>query len=337
MAKFLVGNELSRTIKEICKGNNVCCAVAFWGDGAEGLFTSKSKPKIICDLSMGGTNPEALKNLGAPKTDNIKHLVGLHAKIYISDKGVVVASANASNNGLGFSNGDSKYGHIEAGSYSRANSKFWNEAKVWFADQWDYAKTVKDIDLKNASYRWSLRSPMPKTLPQENLTVIQALREEPAIFRDMKFVLTNEENNDDIIKEAEAVYLEKEGREAEADECEHFEGWGLKEEAWPEVFMSIHIGPKGGLYVNYYTRGPVYGDIQSEKDVQFSRKADIRESEMIHCRYLSKALSETDEISQKQMKKIVKKARKKHPKGVAIISANELSKLLKKHAPPKGI
>lgn len=328
MAKFLIGNELSRTIKEICKGNDVCCAVAFWGDGATDLFTSESKPKIICDLSMGGTNPKELERLGAPDSKNIKHINGLHAKVYISDKGVVVASANASNNGLGLNNSTAL--HVEAGSYFVKDSEAYEQAKNWFNDQWKVnAQPITEDALKHASYRWSLRSPMPKTLPEESLTVIQALREEPAIFRDMKFVLTNEENNDDIIKEAEAVYLEKEGREAEADECEHFEGWGLETDEWPEVFISIHVGPKGGLYVNYYTRGPVYGDIQYEKDVQFSRKADIHKSGMIHGGYLSKALKKGREITPELMKSIIETARDEHPEGVAILSASRLSDLLK--------
>ncbi len=51
---------------------------------------------------MGGSNPKELRALGAPDNRRIKHLRGLHAKVYLSNKGLITNSANASNNGIGF-------------------------------------------------------------------------------------------------------------------------------------------------------------------------------------------------------------------------------------------
>lgn len=87
MAKFLTGKDLSETIKAVCKGKNVCCAVAFWGDGAKkslfGRGTERSrKARIICDLTMGGTNPEELEKFGAPRSGKVRHLRGVHTKIF---------------------------------------------------------------------------------------------------------------------------------------------------------------------------------------------------------------------------------------------------------------
>ncbi len=102
MVEFLSERKLSDRIKEVCEGDDLKAAVAFIGEGsAEALFKNTGA-KIICDISMASTNPKELKKLNAPKNKNIRHIKALHTKVYLSKKGVVVCSANASENGVGF-------------------------------------------------------------------------------------------------------------------------------------------------------------------------------------------------------------------------------------------
>ena len=103
MALFLTDRDLATVIKNVLGGSDVRCAVAFWGRGIEALFpqTTVNQPRIICDVVLGGTSPDVLRALGAPRNDFLRHIPRLHAKVYISDRGAIVGSANASQNGIG--------------------------------------------------------------------------------------------------------------------------------------------------------------------------------------------------------------------------------------------
>ena len=80
-------------------------------------------------MTRGGTSPKALVALGATKNKQLRHVPDLHAKVYISDRGVVVGSANASSNGIGF---DADPGLIEAGMLLRPDDAGFAEAAAWF-------------------------------------------------------------------------------------------------------------------------------------------------------------------------------------------------------------
>jgi hypothetical protein len=105
MSTFLDDRDLGPAITNLMQGSKSQCAVAFWGNGASSaLFQNKCLPadaRIICDITMGGSNLKQLRDLGAPDDRRIKHLRGLHAKVYLSNRGLITSSANASNDGIG--------------------------------------------------------------------------------------------------------------------------------------------------------------------------------------------------------------------------------------------
>jgi hypothetical protein len=79
-------------------------AVAFWGKGAPeelGISKSQARLTVICNLSMGGTNPAVIRSLrtthGAP---TVRQNDRLHAKVYLFAHAAVIGSSNASANGL---------------------------------------------------------------------------------------------------------------------------------------------------------------------------------------------------------------------------------------------
>ncbi|MGR3460941.1 MAG: phospholipase D family protein [Roseovarius sp.] len=166
MAEFLFGDGLSNRIREVARGRDARCAVAFWGTGAAyevfgGEFEQRDDVKIICDISMGGTNPLTLRQLGAPENKYLKYKDNLHAKTYLSEEGLIVGSANASSNGIGRSRRPA--GLVEAGSFFPAGSPEWQEARNWFCSLWDEAGCfeVDQRALEHAEDLWSRRAKLP--------------------------------------------------------------------------------------------------------------------------------------------------------------------------------
>lgn len=186
MTAFLSGSELSARVRALLQAEEPRCAVAFWGNGAaKELFSGDSSAhgaKIVCDVSMGGTHPDALKALGAPKNPNLKHLVGLHAKVYLSRNGLVVTSANASNNGLGF--GGNSPSHVEAGVAYDAASTAWHSASEWFNRLFEEAETVNDAAVFWAERTWR---PDRVTVQPRIGSLIDAVRLAPERFSDIAF------------------------------------------------------------------------------------------------------------------------------------------------------
>lgn len=97
--EFLTGEGLRERIWQLAHGTDVRCAVAFRSeDGIKEAFGSKKAAQaapVVCDISMGSTAAAALEALGAPDRKTLRHFRGLHAKVHISDRGLIAGSANA--------------------------------------------------------------------------------------------------------------------------------------------------------------------------------------------------------------------------------------------------
>ncbi|WP_296428611.1 phospholipase D family protein, partial [Yoonia sp.] len=104
MQEFLSGAMLAKKIREVCEGDNRRLAVAYWGAGIPEALSLDDcgSSRIICDVSSGGTNPAALKSLGAPSNKNLRHVPKLHAKVYISSIGVTLLHKSADGRGTPF-------------------------------------------------------------------------------------------------------------------------------------------------------------------------------------------------------------------------------------------
>lgn len=336
MAKFFAGKALSKKIKQICAGNEVCCAVAFWGDGAKnGLFGAKSdsyrKARIICDLTMGGTNPAELEALGSPRTRKIRHISGLHTKIYLSERGVIVASANASDNGIGFSTNHPRLD--EAGSFSKADSAFWKEAQEWFEDKWKDAKKVTRSDLDEAKRRWVQRENTERisNLGKKfngKMSVIEALREIPEIFGQMKFALSYSENDKGEVAEAKEKFEEEKGISLRGRK--EFEGWGLKKNEWPIEFIHIHQGPRGGLWISFLQRGDI--QVTENSDVHFAPSADLYRDKPDLAQYLDLSIGKYLRRNKDELPKgFIEKIRENQKE--TFFTASKISNQLRSHKP----
>ena len=154
--RIAAGPELIKSLKAAMSLDaEICLAVAFWGAGAAdrlGLAQDR-EARVICNLSMGGTNPSEIRKLLKRGINVLQHST-LHAKIGIVGTGLsFVGSSNMSANGLG----------VEA-----AELTGWEEANVLFdhVDQdvrkrfdtlWTQAEPITKDNLKAAEERWRAR------------------------------------------------------------------------------------------------------------------------------------------------------------------------------------
>lgn len=161
MCEFLQGDDLSQKIREVVAGQDAHCAVAFWGcDAVTELFGTdqlqRPDVQVICDLSLGGTNPDTLRALGAPDNPNVRYRDGLHAKVFLSARGAIVGSANASNNGIGFMGGNAQL--LEAGTYYTPDSEGWHSISGWLTALSEQGSArVDEAALYVADLAWSSR------------------------------------------------------------------------------------------------------------------------------------------------------------------------------------
>lgn len=142
---MLTSDALSSAIVDVLTGPQVQCAVAFWGEGAEDLIATNRlhRAQIICNLASGATNPDVLEKL-RDKGVAIRQYDQLHAKVYIGGDKAIVASANASINGLGLQ-GQEQAMWLEAGAPVDVST-----ARAWFKALWKVARSVEQVDLDRA-------------------------------------------------------------------------------------------------------------------------------------------------------------------------------------------
>jgi hypothetical protein len=146
--------ELRRMLAE---AKQASLAVAFWGDGAERLFAEwrGESLRVICNLSMGGTNPKAIAQLQQLPGAEVRQLSDLHAKLVLTDDKLVVGSANISTNGLGLEKNEVA-GWRETGLLSEEPQHL-KSANAWFDVQWQAAQEIKAADLEAAGAGWQRR------------------------------------------------------------------------------------------------------------------------------------------------------------------------------------
>ncbi|MCX5902648.1 MAG: phospholipase D family protein, partial [Proteobacteria bacterium] len=101
------------------------------------------KIEIICNLTTGGTNPSEIEKLGnkLKKTGGlVKMKNDLHAKVYWTENGVIIGSANASSNGLALE-GDEILGWKETAIMS-TDLKIISATRKWLLDIWESAEVI---------------------------------------------------------------------------------------------------------------------------------------------------------------------------------------------------
>lgn len=257
---FVTGRDLSAVIRNVSAGQNLRCAVAFWGKGAtEDLqlpTSGKGRPRIICDIWMGGTNAAELKKLGAPNNTRLCYCDGLHAKVYLSDAGAVVGSANASDRGIGFQ-ADAKL--VEAGIFVEVDKdpqSLWSSIGRWFDHQWKGARQVDNKALQRAKELWNkrqaaaIRSGASAGGRTERISLLTLVRSNPHLFDEVGFVFASSR----LSAAEKAKRFERDAAELPtrgAKSLDQFTDWDKDFERWPSRFFSFWK-PKDRIYLHWY-------------------------------------------------------------------------------------
>ena len=155
---FLFKGTLEKRIADVLQGTGLKCAVAFWGQDAEGRIPAKSlrDARLICNLRSGGTNPQVIRKLWTANRRCIRRIDILHAKVYLSSAGAVVTSANLSANGLGLE-GKAAALWEEAGVFLPPGPDIAPIAD-WFDNLWENrTRAIKEADLAAAAQAWEER------------------------------------------------------------------------------------------------------------------------------------------------------------------------------------
>lgn len=292
-ARFLDNEELGGAIAQVVAGQNVRCAVAFWGTGAVRHLFGSSLPgdaRIICDLSIGSTNPAELRAMDAPGNKGLKHVERLHAKLYMSDLGAIVCSANASNNGIGFID---LAGLVEAGLFIGPETPAYAEAGAWFEKLWKRAEPVNQAALDEATKAWNSR-PRAGRHQLRSITagvpsLFATVAADPARYRRIGFVFTSGRATEAQRKtaartligkddERPAKLLSRNERQAlkKWNVGDLFTGWSEQDlDVWPRRFVCIHRPRKRATYWFYHRAHDVLvGD--DEATVFAERPAGLR-------------------------------------------------------------
>ena len=262
MSEYLTGSALRKRIRKVMRGNRPRMCVAFLGPNWVGEVFGDALPpgtKVICDLSMGATVRAALTAGGAPENERLRHISGteMHAKVYLSDEGAVVCSANATQSAFSMQN------RIEDGIWVKAGGATYEAIQKRFRKRYKAAVQVDQAAL-DAAPVYANRPNMP-----DGLTLVEILRRDPGAFHGVRFVCSVE-YVDRAVRKAVGRRLLEEGEvddNANAGHCgrrEYFSNWDYDETEWPALFFWVHCGPRGGIYLSKQRHHRFVENVQGE-------------------------------------------------------------------------
>lgn len=243
--------------KTLNSASHADMAVAFWGHGAEKLFSQwhGGALRIICNLAMGGTNPTVIEKLQKVRGAEVKQLSTLHAKVLLTDLQLVMGSANMSANGLGFEDNESAAWQ-EAGIQS-SDPALIQQSSQWFEAQWQTASAIRPDDIKTAWEAWAKRRKQrPATSRAKGVSWLD-LTAEQAKDRPYYLMFYQGSRSQDADKAVEAKRdeLKSAGRSSRASSLDAYEHADEMQRAVlsdPDaLLLQIYLGSKGRVKVEH--------------------------------------------------------------------------------------
>lgn len=244
MPKFVDGPELMQALRKAYKREPAArLAVAYWGDGAAyNLGLSGDAIRLTCNLMGGGTNPEEIERL-IENGVQVRHHIGLHAKLGIVGDVSFLGSSNMSANGLGTEGARDEW--------AEANILYGSErAEIaeMFETLWDESREVTADDLALAKRRWTLRREAAKEADRIVLRpepLADALRTRPKDFENAYFAVFDELTDPE---EIEMVDLgDAEAQRRHGPYCEVYWDWDdgdLPDEGYIVDFRTPRTGAR---------------------------------------------------------------------------------------------
>jgi len=249
---LLAGPALTHAIQRVTAGRKVRCAVAFWSvDGIAEVFPSgiPSDAKVLCDILMGGTSEDALRKLSGALGEGLKHAPEMHAKVYMSSAGAVVASANASK--VAMTSNGRPGSRLEVGTFSSVDSAAYKAGAKLFATHFEEGRDVgeREFAIARRRYRPPLTGPM--SVKPSTKSLLEMVIADPSSFRSIGFVFTSipitEEERADVRRSAQRQGIPP--KIVQRYKSGTFAGWKEREvKRWPRFFFEFYQ-PKNKLWV----------------------------------------------------------------------------------------
>jgi hypothetical protein len=211
----------------ISRAKEVIIVAPYFGGGAFkqlGFDTYKASGTIICDLYSGACNPEEIKEFMKPSLGlSVRTLDNLHAKIYWTDKGIVVGSANPSANGLAFE-GKETGGLLETCVASEDISAVTAWKSYIKANFLSPSRVVTPNDIKAAIPIWKpQRDTRPKPPSSDGLLAL--MQKQPEVFKDRNIVITAYDSADPSATSKKKFQSQKKQRKI--IDLDFYENWVL--------------------------------------------------------------------------------------------------------------
>lgn len=277
--EILDGEQTRRELKEAVgdsKKRKVRFAVAFWGKGIiDELSIDPSNTEIVCNLSMGGTNPDVIIEL-LDQGAVVRHSNQLHSKLYLTDSIAVIGSSNASANGLSME-GKECSGWLETNIVFSAEKfrELYEDAETHFESIWTAATPLDELDdpaLVKASEAWKKkRHSNPFIGVEEDKDLLWHIEYKPEVFKDgheVYIVVTRAEGSNEYQSKLIEEQQKFEGHTGCTDDSwlSGYEDFGeLPKDAY---LVDFHIGPKLGnfSFEGFYERQSNRKDVEFEND-----------------------------------------------------------------------
>lgn len=245
---FLTEKDVKAEVRRQLKaGSSLKAAVAFWGNGAGEtlqLHDHGGKIEIVCNLMMGGTNPNEIEKLLKNKDLAVKQRDDLHAKVYLFDNAAIVGSSNASSSGL---------------SYQDTDDLSWREANILATDAWTLktisrwmdtifqgSKAISNADLIKAKEIWSSRRALNRLPSPTGKTLLEIAKNNPAAFEGRRVFVTycDDEDYDEDVKAAIAKKKIELNLPKNSNHLEAYQDWDdIPKDA---LLIEFHLRNKSG-------------------------------------------------------------------------------------------
>lgn len=242
-------NYRNELISLVQKSERLCLAVAFWGQKSDVLIgeASSKSVRIICNLSMGGTNPAPIRILMANRNVEVRNFGALHAKVILVDDQAIIGSANMSTNGLR-TEYDEEMGWEEAGSIVSGVEEV-EAVAVWFERMWLLSSSICERDLELAQLQWSTgRNNRPLVYEVNGLfsVPLASLRDRRIYIFVWNQLPSKEayERRNQIGRDIEAAT----NGNATAENIDFFEN--AEEIPMDADIISIYMGPRGAIIID---------------------------------------------------------------------------------------
>ncbi len=249
---LLHGHKYLDTVHALLKeARQANLAVAFWGQGSEMVFRQwrGTSLRIVCNLALGGTNPDVVPKLRALPGVEVRQLDNLHAKLVLTEREMVVGSANMSSNGLGLE--ASEIGGFKELGLRTATPELLAQGLAWFEQIWASAKPIGESDLRRARSAWSKRRSVRPMLATRSVGLLEL---PPEVIEDRKIYVAVYRSG--LSRHAEDRLKKENAKLASQKIYEHskldvYEGW--EEDDLPKdpssIIIPVYWGVRGKVEV----------------------------------------------------------------------------------------